>query len=326
MATNEDFAKFLVKTNPQNSAARLALYNYIKNFSDLSCTFDSEFLVKFFRSCFTHEYWRKEKKELFHETQNSVERFCELFETEFKMLLRADKMQILSIENKSDQNDVIQNFLSRNGLESSTTMVDSDGQICLIQTLPNQKIKVHVFDNLFLIYEGNLEPLCYDQNIIYDSRLEIEKNVFHNIKVIPHILGQFKIGHPRIEISYIQGPFFKKIKSHSVENLIDDKQLYFSLKKLERYFIDPTSDPSYLEVVSKLEEALYLLEAHGERALEFAQNAFEIGENFYTKAFPDDKMLSQLISDIRQGLNNLSKKGVQWNPSGSINLLPKTVL
>lgn len=328
MATNEEFAKYLVKTNPQNSAARLAFYNFVKNFSNLTKEFDSETIDQFFRSCLTHDHWRKEKKELAHEVTNCVERFNELHGLEIEIVQPVDKMQIVSIENKKDQKEVIQNFLGRLALDKTTTFIESENQIFLIQALPQQKIKVHIFDNLFLIVGGNLEPLCYDQSVIYDSKLDIEKEVTHQIRVMPQILAQFKSGQHHIEVSYIQGPFFKKFKNHAIEKLIEDKQLYFNLKKLERHFIDPTSDPVYVDVISKLEEALYLLEAHGERANDHALKALEIGENFYTHAFPDDKMLGQLLNDIRHFIKSQGRKGAgtQWNPSASINLSPKMEL
>ncbi len=318
MVTHEEFAKFILRLNPQNSASRLALYNYTKNFLDLSATFTADTLDRFYRSCLVHEYWRREAKELAHETQNLFQKFCEEYQLPYQILHPVDKMQVIKVENEKDIQDVCQNFLSRHNLLKTTTMIHDGDQIILVQLLRENNIKVHVFENSFLIRNGFIEPLCYDQNVIYNSGLEMESETAHNIKIMPQILAQFKYSQNRIEVNYIQGPYFKKIRAHIFDKLIDDKQLYFTLKKLERHFVDRNSDPIYLETVSKLEEALYLLEAHGEKAYEFALKALEIGNNYYKHAFPDDKMLGQLLNDLRFYL-----KGNKWKPSVSINLLHK---
>jgi hypothetical protein len=73
----------------------------------------------------------------------------------------------------------------------------------------------------------------------------------------------------------------------------------------------------YLEVISKLEQALYILEQKGEPAQAFAEQAFEVGQNFYLEAFPDDKMLYHLLEDLRI---LMIKKGLWKTSFASISL------
>lgn len=323
MGTHEEFAKFILKFNPQNNAARLALYNYIKNFSVLDSDFQSKTIDQFCRKALQFEYWRKEIRELSREVQYFVKKFSENVGTEFSLIRPADRMQAVQILNKEDRTDILKNFLISHKLDKNTSIVHDADHTYLITVLAESGVQVAILDNWFLIRDGLMEPLHIDQFLYYDSHLEPALEMRQSIEVAPQTLAQFKVGVEDIEVSCIQGMTFKKIKAHRISKLHEDKYIYFAVKKVERHFIDRTTDPLYLDVISKLEEALYRVESQGLKAKDFAIQAMELGESFYSHAFPDDKMIPYLLEDLKL---MLAKKGLWKNSSDSTNLLLKTEL
>ncbi len=317
MGTHEEFAKFILKFNPQNNAARLALYNYIKNFTVLDSDFQIKCIDQFNRKVLQFEYWRKEVRELSREVQYFVKKFSENVGIELPIWRPADRMQPIFIDNKEDRAEILKNFLISHKLDKTTSIIHDTKASYLVTVLPESGVQVAILDHWFVIRDGLLEPLHIDQFLYYDSRLEPALEMRQSIEVAPQTLAQFKVGMEGIEVSCIHGMTFKKIKAHRISKLHEDKHIYFAVKKVERHFVDRTTDPLYLDVVSKLEDALYRVESQGIKAKDFAIQALELGENFYSHAFPDDKMIPHLLEDLKL---LLAKKGLWKNSSVSTNL------
>ena len=74
---NIDFAKYLLKLNPEADAARLALYHYFKNHLPSQMPLTAESLNRFYSRALSFSYWQENRAALETEVRMCVESFLE---------------------------------------------------------------------------------------------------------------------------------------------------------------------------------------------------------------------------------------------------------
>ena len=67
MATIHHFTQFLFSIDPQTNAARLSLFNFLRNFFDGATELNEEIINRFIRRSLAFQYWQERKKELSRE-------------------------------------------------------------------------------------------------------------------------------------------------------------------------------------------------------------------------------------------------------------------
>lgn len=328
MFSNSDFGRFLYEQRPQGHAAKLTLYNYIRNFSELSHPFLPETLHRFYCKALSFDYWQKNCLELSQETQKILNLLSKTINLapEFKKMRHPEEMQIVSLSHKEDQLQMIHNFFLSKRLNFSFKIYSDINQTAhAVLVYPDETVHVYSFDNQAIILGGNLRPLSLDRRLKYSKSLELAPNSRHHIQISPFISSKFQVGDKGLKGEYIRGYTLQAYRHFEVQDIRDELQLLYTIKKIERFFVDRASEPLYLELIQVLEQTIEFLKKSHPGALELAQKAYSRGQNALENLFVDDKMIKILLNEIHEHLrqtpeNSLIHKEREWkNSSDSTN-------
>jgi hypothetical protein len=165
----------------------------------------------------TFEHWRKESVELTRETEYFLKKFADLHSLEMPDHRTPNKTQVIQLTQVEDRKDATLNFLKEQNLKDRTTVYYENDDIILVTILDANRLQVTLLDNWFYISGGAMKPLNLDQVISYDTRLEPELGLTHQVSILPQTLTQFVPNTNYIDVHYIQGMTFKKIRSYRTQ-------------------------------------------------------------------------------------------------------------
>jgi hypothetical protein len=314
--TVRDLAHKLLSQNPQENAARLAFYHYLKNFRQLDESVTSTLVQQFYGRALCFPFWQKNKLELAAGVKKSLDQFPGI-----ENVRHADELQVLKIENIEDLQRIVLaqtqpllreidrlRILEMNSNENEET----SGVIRLILR-PEGQLEVTVFDRWALIDGAILAPLCNDRTIIFNSKLEVAQGAFHHIELSSYTTARFNVSNQSIEGHIIKGYTFQKVESLQAESIEKIGPLFYAVKSLEKYFVNRATDPMYREVVKLIENSIQMLtETRSAQTAsqslsivemkEMALQAFDRGQQALQYLFPDDKVLFLLLRDLARTL------------------------
>ena len=84
--------------------------------------------------------------------------------------------------------------------------------------------------------------------------------------------------------------------------LTETQDLFYSLKRLEKHFINAQSDPFYQEVVAHLEKAHKNLAHPNPDTIMAADKALTKGRLVLRNVFPNDRLLQILVTHLEYGI------------------------
>jgi hypothetical protein len=79
--------------------------------------------------------------------------------------------------------------------------------------------------------------------------------------------------------------------------------LFLQLKKVEKHFINPQTDPFYQEIVGRLEKAKRLMMNPTPENIVEADKALNRGRFALRVIFPNDRLLTLLITHLEHGIS-----------------------
>jgi hypothetical protein len=98
---------------------------------------------------------------------------------------------------------------------------------------------------------------------------------------------------------YIRGYTFQSFQRIELHGFHQDSNILYALKKIERFFIDRSTEPLYVELVQLLEQTIDFLKKDLNGSLELGKKAYIRGQNALENIFVDDKMLEVLLNEIQ---------------------------
>ncbi len=324
MKSNADFGKFLYELRPQSNPSRLTLYNYIRNFSDLNSPFLPDTIHRFYFKALSFEHWQKNSLELAQEVQSCLQKFLgtTLQESQWKNLKHSDEIQIIKFFHKKDQLEMIQYFFKNKKINYNFQIYSDKGSLAhAVLAFPHGPIHVYTFDDQAAVIQGQLKPLCLDRKIEYTSSLELAQNTKQSLHISNFIGANFQHRGEIIAGEYIRGYTLQAYKRFEAYSLQEELQIFYAIKKIERFFIDRATEPLYVELIQVLEQTIQFLKKNHPGSVELAQKAYLRGQNALENLFIDDKMIPLLLKEIQ---HLLIEKDIPWNPqSESTNISHK---
>lgn len=317
MRTNGDFGKFLYELRPQSNQGLLALYNYIRLFTDLNSPFLPETVSNFYIKALSFEHWQQNALELSQVTSNVLFKFLgqDINAKAWSNLKKPEQIQIVKIKSYKDQLEVIKKYLPQN--LTSQIFADKNNIAHAVISLPQGKIQVQTFNDLGYIQNGMILPLVQDRILDYDKNLELIPDIKQQLQISPFVTAHFTVSNEMIIGNYIRGYTFQSFQKIELHGFHQDSNILYSLKKIERFFIDRSSEPLYVELVQVLEQTLDFLRRDLTGSLELGKKAYIRGQNALENIFVDDKMLAVLLNEIHSFIGH-SGKEMTWNQRTSL--------
>ncbi len=305
MLTNTDFGKFLYELRPQSNAARLTLYNYIRNFSDLNSPFLPDTILKFYFKALSYEHWQKNNLELAQEVRFILAKLSETkpLDENWKKLKHSDEIQVLRFFHKTDLLEMIHHYFKNKRLNYNFKVYSDKGSTAhAVLVFPHGPVHVYSFDDQAAIINGQLRPLSLDRKLEYTSELELAKNIKQSLLVSQFVATKFSLNQEVITGEYIRGYTLQAYKRFEAYSLQEELQILYTVKKIERFFIDRATEPLYVELIQVLEQTLQFLKKNHPGSQELAQKAYLRGVNALENLFVDDKMIPILLKEIESHL------------------------
>lgn len=301
-----EFLKFLSEINPQLTPVRLSFYNYLSHFHDQNATLTSEDLENFFFHSLEYAHWQQNKNQMSQEIQTLIQSFCanHHIDAKFNDIKWPSETQIIEIDSMNDFIDAIQCYLTfslKDG-EKFRLTVDQNKKIIAIVLNRDQSITVRHFDRKFTVRHGQLEPLRKNLTLHYTADLELDAEKMQRIEVAPFVIAQFKLSAEGLDGSLVRGYICQKFFDLKGKNLTVYPKLFYSIKRIEQYFVDRQSDPFYQETVSALERSVGLVKIGDPEAIQTSMDIMARAQNALEYVFTGDKLLTLLIRDLQHTL------------------------
>jgi hypothetical protein len=309
-----ELLKYIAELHPQNTAARLALYNFLRNFQFHEELLNEQCLNRFFCHALEYPHWQANKTQLGREVQVIIEGFfrknkIENSELSFSKIIFPQNTQIFELHNFQDVVEVSSAYAKSITCDSDKFKIipDNGRKVVLVILHEDSSLTIFSFDKKFTIRHGIIEPLRIDLKIQYDSSLELREKVIHTIEIAPYVLGQFVIEDKKVFGSLLRGYVFQKYYELTQQPLEDQPKIFVALKRLEQFFIEKNSDPYYHQLIYMLENLPKEIQKT-ERGNELgAIRKLEKADIAFSEIFIGDKTLGQLIQDAKYALQH---KGV----------------
>jgi len=318
--------KYIADLNPQNTPARLAFYNFLRHFQFTKDDLTPSVLNAFFSHALEYPHWETNKSSLGKEVQLLMESFVRFskIDFDFSIVYFPQTIQMVEMQSFSDLLEVTHTYARSMLFEEDKFRIipDQGRKVILVVLKQDQSVDISVFDKKFVIRGGQLVPLRTDLKLSYNPNLELKEGVVHCLEVAPYLMAQFKMVEGCPQGSLLRGYVFQKYQELGGLLLEEQTKVLFPLKRLEQLFIDKQSDPFYLNLMNLMSNAPAHLKG-GDLAYEkIARRALEKAELALKEIFMGDKMLSELIKDLQQLLQQkVSKEPMVWEKQQSRGLI-----
>ncbi len=323
--------KYISDLHPQNTPARLALYNFLRHFLFMKDDLTPQLINRFFNHALEYPHWQSNKAQLSREIQSLLENFVKAkkINFDFAQIIYPQNCQIIELQNFQDVMDVTMAFAhSMTSDEDKYKVIPDFGRkVVLVILHPDQSLTVMTFDKKFILRKGILEPLRIDLKLEYNSELNLKENVVHSIEVAPYLLGQFQITEGKVKGALLRGYVFQKFFELNDAPLEEQPKIFVAIKRIEQFFIERNSDPYYRNIVTMLEKLpKEIIKSDRGSEVSFIKR-IETAEIAFSEIFIGDKIIGHLIQEARYALQqkgifttDFKDQGLKWQKDNFQNL------
>ncbi|NJL26067.1 MAG: hypothetical protein HC902_13475 [Calothrix sp. SM1_5_4] len=160
-----------------------------------------------------------------------------------------------------------------------------------------------MYPGFAIVWGARLRLMTPTTQLYYTSELELMPHVRQILEGSLMTTHCFNVDMEGVHGLITRGHTFQKFETFIRAKLTETQDLFLSLKKLERHFINPQSDPYYQDLVSKLERANRLLSHPTTESLMEAERALNRGRSSLKTIFPNDRLLSLLVTHLEYGIS-----------------------
>lgn len=300
------FLKFLSDLNPQNSPARLAFYNWLRGVATPEEPLSKDLFERFFWDALDYPHWAQNKTQLGHEIRFLIEQFNGFFQQKFDVsgIRFPEGLQVIEIEHAHDVVEALTCHLNQiiRPDDKFRILPDQNKKFVAIILRADRSLEVRSYDRKFTLRGGILEPLRRDLVVFYTPRLELSSSHEHQLEIAPYITARFMVEAGRARGTALRGFMFQKLIEMKGENLHEIPRLNLPLRRLEQFFVDRRSDPSYQDLLQKLERTRNLIQAGDTEARRWASAILAQAETALEQVYVGDRLLTLLVRDLRHTL------------------------
>lgn len=304
--------KYISLQKYQLSPALLTFHNYLQHLWDEDEPWTSSILTHFFNDCLLYPHWIQNRVSLREDLQECLEAFQiqEQVDLGLSSLRWPDQLQVVEIEKNQDFSDLINSYLTFQYKKTGSRfrlVGDNDKMIYGVILHPDRSLSVRQFDRKFLIREGSLEPLRTDLEIHYTNELDLETELPQKIEVAPFVTCRFVHYGETTSANLVRGYIFQKFHEFRMAPLESYPRLFYTLKRIEQFFLRRESDPFYIRLTQELERGLHLLRV-GEPVDAATLTDLQVrAQNALEYVFHGDKLLGLLLRDLDYQMANAAK-------------------
>jgi len=303
------FAQYLLRLDPQRTTARLALYNYAKHILEPTEPFTPETIEGFYARALNYEYWQTNCQTLAQSVREDLASFLKQTkseESEWKNIRHSDEIQVIPLQHFRDFEAIITNVesLRQKSGEKLKMVKVSEEEIASFMLSTVGTLEVRVFAPRAMIIGHNLHPLGPITHLHYSNNLELMPHVRQLIQGSLATTISFYRDENGLNGMITRGHTMQKFETFMRLRGSENVDLFYGLKRLERNFINPQSDPYYQEIVHSMERAARALQSIDGRALnlQMAEKAVQKGSLALKSAFPNDRLLQLLVTHLEHGI------------------------
>lgn len=310
MASVSQFAQYLLKLDPQRNPARLTLFNFLKAVMEPTLPFSPAVIQAFYARVLQFDHWQSDSQNLSDTVRGDVQSFLKTMVLEnevsaWTQLRHPDTLQVVQLKVFQDLEDLVdaEHTARRKSGDQVRTVKLSDNQIIALILSPSGNLEVKVYPNLALVWGPRLRLVAPVSQLYYTPEFELMPHVKHILEGSLLTTHCFQVDHEGVHGLVTRGYTFQKFETFIRAKLPETQDLFNSLKKVERHFINPQSDPDYQEMVSRLERANRLINNPTFDNLATAERALNKGRLYVKNAFPNDRLLTLLITHLDYGIS-----------------------
>jgi hypothetical protein len=310
MASVSQFAQYLLKLDPQRNPARLTLFNFLKHVMEPTLPFSPAVIQAFYARILQFDHWQNDSQNLSDTVRADIMSFIKQTPLEKEAAMWAqirhpDTLQVVTLKLFQDLADLAESehAARQKSGENIRLLKLSDNQLMVAVLAPTGNLEVKVYPNLALVWGPRLRLMAPVSHLHYSPALELmphSRQILAGSLLTTHC---FHVDHEGVHGLIVRGYSLQKFETFIRAKMSETQDLFNSLKKLERHFIDPQSDPDYQDMVSRLERANRLLNNPTPDNLATAERALNKGRLYLKNAFPNDRLLGLLITHLDYGIS-----------------------
>jgi len=309
----KELASHLLSLDPQRNPARLAFYHYLKNFRRLDEDLTSEVIESFYDRALGFQQW-----------QGSVKELGQTVAADLKSILTRHSLGAAEIQVRhADQVqwiDLIQSADFRDLLAEEGEVFKKEGDDLRLIDLPSGEVlrirrqakhglvRIEVKTRRARVEGRKLRLVRPTTELVYGADLELAQSHVQVLQISPLKFARFSVADDLAAGLILQGAGFTK--SDSFTGPIDQcAEVFWPLKALEKYFVNPVTDTYYLRILGDLEAALSALKKFHPNREVIAKDALKKAELYRDRVFADDKVLGGMISTLLLNLRRDDAEG-----------------
>ena len=306
MTPVSSFAQYLLRQDPQRNPARLTLFNYLKHVIDPETPMGPEVLAQFYGRVLQFDFWRGESANLAATVRSDLNAYLKQNHLvgDWGALRHPDTLQIVPLRLAEDLSQLIQiEHAAR--LKAGVrlkTIAFSDGDV-LALLLDAGGLEAKVYPSLAMVWGPTLRLVAPKSHLHYGADFELLPKVRQVLSGSLVTTHAFQVDFDGASGLITRGHTFQKFETFIRAKLSDIQDLFASLKRVERHFIDAQTDPYYQELITRLERANRLLGHPSPVNLMEAERALGRGRQSLKHIFPDDRLLTLLVTHLDYGIS-----------------------
>jgi len=303
------FAQYLLRLDPQKTLARQSLFNYCKQVLEPTEPFTPETIEGFYARVLGFEYWQTNSQSLAQSVRDDLAAYIRqnrLDENEWKHIRHADEIQVVTLQHAKDFEATITNVESsrQKSGEKLKIVKISEQEIATLMLSVAGTLEVRVYGPKAMIIGDRLKPVAPIAHLHYSNNLELMPHVRQLLQGSLSSLISFYRDDNGLNGIINRSHIFQKFETFMRVRGSENVDLFYGLKRIERIFINPQSDPYYQEIVGAMERAARGLQISNGRdnAAQTAEKALQKGSLALKSAFPNDKLLQLLVTHLEHGI------------------------
>lgn len=316
------FAQYLLRLDPQKSQGRLALFNFLKHILDPQDPFTPAVIENFYARALNFDHWQVQSQSLAQDVREDVAGFLKqqrIDDDEWKKIRHADEIQIVQIKHLNDfQQIILSSESSRRKSGDNIKLIKiSDDEVLSLFLSAIGTLEVQVFGPRAMVIGPKLIPLAARCHLHYSSNMELMPHVRHVLQGSMMTTISFFHDEHGLNGLITRGHTFQKFETFLRARANDNHDLFSSLKRIERHFINPHSDPFYQDLVQALERANRAVQGPHGRAFNMsaAEKTLQKGSLALRNAFPNDRLLQLLVTHLEYGIRQARSEQQSPHPA-----------
>jgi hypothetical protein len=313
------FAQYLLKLDPKSNPGRLTLYNYVKHLLEPELPFTPAVIQNFYARALQFDHWQNDYQNLSEAVRGDVHAYLKSTargrDLEDWAKVRHD-LQIVPIQLFQDLEELAElEHLDRQKSGDQIKLVRvAENQILVVLLLRTGGLEAKVYPGYALVTGAKLRLAAPVSHLHYGSDLELMphvKQVLDGTLLTTHC---FHVDSDGAHGLITRGCTFQKFETYIRAKLPETGDLFNGLKRVEHYYINPQTDPFYRGLITRLDRANRLLNEPTPDSLMAAEKALNLGRLYLKHTFPNDRLLTLLVTHLDYGVTQRRNENRQPDP------------